>query len=112
MLDDTVPTGRRLDDCGNPRPGVADNRFVVVQLLEHADLLDWEKSKCLMDESEPGVVLRISRVVLKEPPEGLPPLFRLSANTGALFVSAAAREALQAAHIRGVIFRPLEKVRV
>lgn len=112
MLDDTVATDHRLDNCGNSRPGAANNRFVVVQLLEHADFLDWEKSKYLAYENEPGVALMISRVVLTESPESLPPLFRLSAKPRVLFVSAAAREALQAAHIRGVIFKPLEKVMV
>jgi hypothetical protein len=111
MLDDTVPADRRLDDSGNPRPGVADEQFGAVQLLEHADLLDWEKSKYLPDERTPGEVRMITRVVLKESAEP-PPLFRLSAKPRVLFVSAAAREALEAAHIHGVIYRSLEKVRV
>jgi hypothetical protein len=112
MLDDTVPTDRRLDDSGDPRPGVADDRFAAVQLLEHADLLDWEKSEFLPDKRTPGAAKMITRVVLKELPGGLPPLFRLSAKPRALFVSADARAALEAAHIHGVIYRPLEKVRV
>jgi hypothetical protein len=112
MLDDTVPTDRRLDDLGDPRPGVADERFAAVQLLEHADLIDWEQSEVLPRKSTSGGTQVITRVVLRESPGGLPPLFRLSANPSALFVSADARAALEAAHIHGVVYRPLEKVRL
>jgi hypothetical protein len=112
MLDDTVPSNRRLDDSGVPRPGVADDRFVAVQLLKHADLLDWEKSEYLPDNRRPGFAEMITRVALRESPAGVPPLFRLLAKPTVLFVSADSRQALEAADIRGLLYRPLEKVRV
>ena len=78
MLDDTVPADRRFDDSGDLRPDVANDRFGAVQLLQHVDLLDWEKSKYLPDKRTPGEVRMITRVFLKESAEP-PPLFRLSA---------------------------------
>jgi hypothetical protein len=110
MLDDTVPTARRLDESGHPRPGVGDDRFVAVHLLEHTDALDLERSTYEPHGFLPGRMSMITRVVLKEPPGGLPPLFRLFAKPTVLFVSAAGRRALEAAGIGGVVFRPLEKV--
>jgi hypothetical protein len=108
MLDDTVTTKDRLDPDGKPRPGVANLEFSVVQLTKYTDAFDRERSEYVPDELFPDAVLAVKKLVLKDVP--LPPLFRLQGFEGPLMVSAAAREALDKAGIRGVRFIALEHV--
>jgi len=108
MLDDTVPTAQRLDASGNPRPGVAMEGFAGVQMTEHLDAFDWERSRYKRDDDFPEQVRLVRNLVLKDVP--LPPLFRLAASPRSLFVSAAARAALEKAEIRGVQSNALSQV--
>lgn len=83
--------------------------FVAVQLLEHLDAFDWEKS---VYEPHPRMSNRVSyikKLVFKEPTNAFPPLFRLSARPSPLFVSGKARAALEKEGIQGVIFQDLEE---
>jgi hypothetical protein len=84
--------------------------FVIVQLTTHLDVFDWENSEYTLLEGVPGRVERAKKVVLKEPSEGFPPLFQIAAYESRLFVSHAGKTALEAAHITGTKFIPLEKV--
>jgi hypothetical protein len=97
---------RYLPD-GSLRPEVIDDRFAAVQLTEHIDVVDWERSVFEKTPIGPGTVYDFDRLVLMEPPGGLPPLFRLPSDASLLLVSAEARRALEAAGIRGVEFDPL-----
>ena len=81
-----------------------DHRFVAVQLLEHLDIFDWEKSVYTNHPTRADRVLSIDELVLKSPEDGFPPLFRLSVYPSILFVSGKARSALHRAKIRGVNF--------
>jgi len=108
MLDRTVR--EPFDASGNPRPGVTDERFVAVQLTEHLDAFDWERSEYERSKFAPQLVGRLQKLILKEPADGFPALFRLSAMPGRLFVSAAAREALEKAGIRGVQFWTTDRI--
>jgi hypothetical protein len=80
--------------------------FVVVQLLKHLDIFDWERS---IYQPEPGRndrVESVEQLVLRIPEGGLPPLFRIEM-TGLrvnLYVSPQGRAALEAIGIRGVSF--------
>jgi hypothetical protein len=109
MLDDTVLQKDRFDGSGNPRDKVALEGFSAVHLLEHIDAFDWERSEYTRDEDIPSEVSRLARLVLKD--VALPSLFRLSAAPMHLFVSAAARQALDRAGIKGVKYRSLNQVR-
>jgi hypothetical protein len=87
---DTV-AGRRKSD------------FLIVQTLEFLDAYDWPKSEYEID----GEDTNFTKVVLKEP---IPALFRLVSNETRLYVSAAAKEALEAAGTaRGVWFLPIDE---
>lgn len=88
--------------------GIENHHFIAVQLLEHIDLLDWEKSIVEPSFILPDQVMGIQKLVLKETTDPLPPLFRLSAYPTAIFVSAEARTALEKAGIKGVIFQEIE----
>ena len=85
-----------------------DHRFVAVQLLEHLDAFDWEKSVYEAHPRLPNRVSFIKKLVLKEPSGGFPPLFRLSVRPSPLFVSGEARAALEQEGIQGVIYQDLE----
>jgi hypothetical protein len=85
---------------------VYDN-FVAVQLLEHLDVFDWDNSVYEMNSVLPEYIGNVDRLVLKEPSEGLPPIFRIQDYETLLYVSARARAALEQADIKGVEFRNL-----
>jgi hypothetical protein len=100
-----------FDDLGNPRPGMAiDERFVAVQLTEHLDAFDWDNSEYERSPFASDRVKIVTKLILKEPPGGYPPLFRLSATPRHLLVSAAAREALEGVGVRGVVFWDIDRI--
>lgn len=80
------------------------NNFVAIQFLEHANYFNYELSACNLEEKYP------QRYLLDEPPGGFPPLFRLSVNPGAIFISAEAREALKEAEIIGTAYSPSSQI--
>jgi hypothetical protein len=89
--------------CLSSRTGRLKNDFLVVQTLEFLDAYDWEKSEYVIDGEE----TKFTKMVLKEP---IPSLFRLVGNETRLYVSAAAKEALEASNTsRGVNFTPIDE---
>jgi hypothetical protein len=92
---------------GGKRSEKEDHRFVAVQLLEHLDIFDWEKSIYKHHPRLPNRVYSINTLVLKKPQDNCRPLFRLSAYPSKLFVSGKARMALEKAGIRGVVFEEI-----
>lgn len=83
--------------------GMRKNDFVVVQTLEFLDAYDWGKSEYEIDGDE----TKFTRLVLKEP---IPSLFRLVGNETELYVSAVAKEALEAFDTaRGAWFLPIDE---
>jgi hypothetical protein len=82
--------------------------FVAVQLLEHQDVFDWEQSVYKPHPEKPNRFKSgsLEKLVLEEPPGGLPPLFRIATTPlrNLLYVSAEGRTALETAGIRGVNF--------
>lgn len=102
LVDRTTAGSRRYLPDGNLRPEVVDDRFAALQLTEHIDVVDWERSTFRPRRSNPNGVW-FSKLVVREPPGGLPPLFRLAAEP-MLLVSAAARRALEKAGIVGATF--------
>jgi hypothetical protein len=110
MLDDTVPSDKRFDASGEPLPGVANFDYVVLQVLEHLDAFDWERSEYRPHRRLPGRVAEVNKLVLKEPPGGFPPVFRLAVKSSYLFVSATAKQALDKAGITGLDYLTLDKI--
>ena len=87
----------------NTRNGRQKNDFLVVQTLEFLDAYDWGKSEYIIDGDE----TKFTKMVLKEP---IPSLFRLVGNETELYVSAAAKEALEASDTaRGAWFLPIDE---
>lgn len=92
----------RFENGKSVLSGKEDHRFVCVQLLEHLDLFDWDNSDYDPHPRMPNYVDWVRHLALRKPPNGFPPLFRISASVSPLFVSAAGKAALEAADIRGV----------
>jgi hypothetical protein len=84
--------------------GRKNNDYVIVQLLEHMDLFDYENSIYELNSLFPGSISNIQKMVLKEPEDGFPPVFRLSNKPTHLYVSAEAKIALETAGIQGIKF--------
>jgi hypothetical protein len=86
---------------------IRNHDFVVLQLLEYLDALDMEKSdytKTPYESNPKAERINIRKMVLKEPIGGFPPVFRVKENEIPLYVSAAAKEALEKAGIKGLDF--------
>jgi hypothetical protein len=89
---------------------VINHNMIILQLLEHLDAIDKEKSECIIGYSKTPLGEEIEtikidgRMVLKEPANGFPPIFRVKDNATEIYVSAAAKKALTKAEIQGVKF--------
>ena len=102
MLDDTLRSSERRDEKGVARPGDEENRFIAVNRLEELDAIDWEASVCERHDKFPQYVSVITRLVVRTPGGGFPPVFRLAAYPSPVFVSSIARRALEVAGVTGV----------
>jgi hypothetical protein len=106
LVDREASGSKRYLPDGSLRPEVFDDRFAAVQLTEHIDVVDWERSTFRPRRSNPKGVW-FDTLVLLEPTGGLPPLFRLTSNASMLLVSAKAARALEEASIIGIKLLPL-----
>ena len=77
MLDASVPTQERFDETGNPRATRANYGYVAVQLTEYSDLFDYHRSLFKARHMAPEQVGSVTRLILREPEESYPPLFRI-----------------------------------
>jgi hypothetical protein len=87
--------------------------YVSLQLLEHADGIDYEQSE-FRPRLNPNRPPQITNLILKEPINGFPPIFRLKSEDGEevyLFVSPVAKEALEETGIKGLRFTEYEGTR-
>ncbi len=90
--------------------GIEFHDFSAIHVLENLDIFDWENSVYERSTKKPDSLRSCEKIVLKEPMQGFPPLFRITTvplRTD-LFISAEARSALEVANIKGVTFRYLE----
>lgn len=78
--------------------------YVAIQIMEYSDCFDYKNSVFEMFLSR---VSYISKLVLKCPIEGFPPVFILK-ECPFIFVSKDAKEALEANGIKGCVFEPVE----
>jgi hypothetical protein len=86
--------------------------FLIVQTLEFLDPYNWEDSEYVIEKSidwdgTEEIIADFTKLVLREP---LPPFFRLNGNATSLYISAAAKEALQVSNTaRGAYFPPVDE---
>lgn len=109
LIDDTYIVNNRFDEAGELKKNIpVIDSFFIVQILEILKVLDYEHSIYEpMNEWEQFPTL-ISKLVLKEPEGGFPPLFRVFEKPSAVFVSREAKEALEANNTKGCVFKEVE----
>jgi hypothetical protein len=85
---------------------------VGLQLLEYVDGIDYERSE-FRPRMNPNRIPHITNLVLKEPVNGFPPAFRLNRadERSSLYVSPAAKKALEETGIKGLRFTEYEGTR-
>jgi hypothetical protein len=100
------------EGCTTPPAGEFNEDYVSLQLLEHVDGIDHERSE-FRPRLNSDLPPYISNLVLKEPVNGFPPIFRLNriGEDGSLFISPTAKEALEEAGIKGLDFTEYEGTR-
>jgi hypothetical protein len=104
MIDTEVKYNEEIKK--HAKSGARNSNFSLVRIPEYINVFDWENSIYELNPKLPGRIKTLTgkRIVLKEPKEGFPPLFRVSAMPYALLISAETRTALETAGIRGVEF--------
>jgi hypothetical protein len=89
---------------------ICNEDYVALQLLENLDVVDLENSEFEELDPDDPVPPRITRLVLREPPSGFPPVFRLAQNPNFstsfldIYLSKTAKVALEESGIKGVSF--------
>jgi hypothetical protein len=102
------------EGCTIPPAGEFNEDYVALQLLDHVDGIDYEQTEFRPSTNPALLPQYISNLVLKEPIGGFPPIFRLKSEGGEevyLFVSPTAKEAIEDADIKGLMFFECEGTR-
>lgn len=108
LLDDTYIVNNRFDDDGNLTPGIpVIGDFSLIQIMDILKVFDFEKSDFRPLKSNPDLPGVVKKLVLREPPGGFPPIFRLFEKPTTVVISAEAKEALVKHGIKGCIFEPV-----
>jgi hypothetical protein len=85
-----------------------DASFFAIQFLELSNVFDYTNSLFKPMRSNPELPGIIKKLVLKEPENGFPPLFKIEESLSSIFVSQEAKEALELHSIKGCIFEEIE----
>lgn len=106
MISDTY-LDELFDSNYKLKPEVPVNtEYKIVQMMSYFKAFDYENSEYEEDFILP--VGHINKLILKKPQGGFPPIFRIEERASEIFVSQKAKEALEAANIKGCVFEPVE----
>lgn len=108
ILDSREPRDRWFNGNGDLRDDLTLKNYAAIQLTEHLDIFDFEKSKYARDEDFPEYVGDVREYVFKIPHDGLPPIFHVKGVFVKLFVSHEARRQLKKAKITGIEYVSLK----
>jgi hypothetical protein len=92
---------RRFDEQGNFKPEFYTDDYVLLQFTEHLNAMDLEHSVYRRYEPELNMVSGVRKFVFKDIGREYPPIFRPLHCPARLFISDTAKQALEAAGIRG-----------
>jgi hypothetical protein len=92
---------RRFDEQGNFKPEFYTDDYVLLQITEHLDAMDLERSVYRRYDPDINSVSGLRKPFFKDIGREYPPIFRLSNCEVFLFISDTAKQALEAAGIRG-----------
>lgn len=106
MISDTY-FDELFDSDNKLKPEVPVNtEYKIVQIMTYLKAFDYKNSEYEEDFILP--VGHINKLVLKNPKNGFPPIFRIEEKASEIFVSQKTKEALEAADIKGCVFEPVE----
>jgi hypothetical protein len=101
--------GRRLsdkdshyDENGNLKPEYYTDDYVLLQLTEHLDAMDLDRSEYEHHNPKTNLVRFVDKFMFKDIGREFPPIFRLTNCPVDLFISEAAKEALEAAGMQSL----------
>jgi len=101
MIDDTLDDPSvYFDSVDDPKHVITG--FSAVQILDRVDSFDWEESVYTRSQYVPGLVSELEKLVVKEPTNGFPPIFRLDAYPSLLMITEETKAAFEDARIEGV----------
>jgi hypothetical protein len=92
----------RYDEQGSLKPEYYTDEYCLLQITEHLDAMDLERSEYEDYEADVNLVTFVDKFVFKDIGCKLPPVFRLTHYPVPLFISEAAKEALEAAGIKSL----------
>jgi hypothetical protein len=92
----------RYDSEGNLRPEYYTDNYVLLQITEYLDAMDLERSEYEEYDEELNLVVFVDKFVFKDIGREYPPIFRLTHSPVDLFISEAAKQALEAAGMRSL----------
>ncbi|MEW5675622.1 hypothetical protein ABGT15_04860 [Flavobacterium enshiense] len=98
-----IEEGIGLDDLR-----IKNNDYIALQLLEYIDAFNKEKSVFEEHYLYPEKVGSIRELVLKEPLNGFPPIFKIEEDSTLLFITEEAKSALESAGVKGCEFEEVE----
>jgi hypothetical protein len=90
------------NEQGNLKPEFYTDDYVLIQLTEHLDVMDLERSEYESYDSELNLVKFVDKFVFKDIGRDFPPIFCLIHRPGILFLSEAAKEALETAGMKSL----------
>jgi hypothetical protein len=96
-----VEGNRRFDEQGNFKAEFYTDDYVLLQLTEHLNTMDLERSVYDYYDPEVNMLTGIDKLVLKDIGREYPPIFRLIHCPTMLFITEAAKQALETSGIRG-----------
>jgi hypothetical protein len=113
VIDSRVSKEHWYDSEGNLRNEIKLESFVTIQLTDHLDIFDYDKSTYTLGHDSAGTpyIDKVTEYVFNIPTTGLPPLFHVKDLPITLFISNQARAALKNAGITGVKYYSLEGMR-
>jgi hypothetical protein len=100
IIDDTLDNPSVYFDSVDDPKHVLTN-FSAVQFLDRVHSFDWENSVYTRSEYVPDLVSELHKLVVKEAPNGFPPIFRLAAYPNLILITEETKTALEKAQIRG-----------
>lgn len=90
------------DENGSLKPEYYTDDYVLLKLTEHLDAMDLVRSEYESYDSEINIVSFVDKFVFKDIGREFPPIFCLTHRPGVLFISEAAKEALEAAGMKSL----------
>ena len=107
IIDDTF-LGELFDNTENLSSSIKKNNdYQFVQVLEYLQAFDYDSSVFKPLRSNPEKIGIINKLVLKEPAQGFPSIFRIAEKSSMLFVSDSTKKILETNGIKGCVFNEI-----